>query len=803
MIERAIIRDRLHRDKLRMVFAPKDSDPKFPQETIDRVNAFRKRMASRIQAGREGNLANYRTYRAVDLAWDVPFKQTTQTLVNNVLKSGDKARTPEEAEKMLQSWGFDIKEIIQTVSVPDPKNPLRTEKRINIPAFYDIFVPLCKAYVTMRWAKITGDRNQTPFLQYEPAFNNARSRMQCEVITARIEQMARQYGHFFGLRQAVFQMLHYSKCAEFPIEEWHSEEQETTDKKYAAKDDEGQIRKHNGNMFRIMREGLRFHYPHPTRFFIDEAHRPSTFNTDTGCSYGGYWRVQRYGDVRRTEGFWNVDNITIGTDSWWTGARAFFENVYPTVMKYDWPSPSTEDREQKMIDGIYTTNLEDKAIVTTEYFEKLIPSQWGIGKYDYPLWFRFVVGGYDTILYAAPMPYSPITWYGYDADENRAENASMTLEVLPFQDHFSNLLTQYILTIKQNLTNATFVDTDVVGKNWMDQIRNWGERLFRVVNFIEFSGRNAQKSQHGIPQAFHTHRFQQQDAQGIAASMRMLLDILERVLAMSSMEVGQAASHEQTTVEVNKIDESKAIRVQFSATPVDQALDAKREQLYNALMYYGSDEYMSQVPYEPLMTPDRLKELGFTWDRDEHPMSPGDRRITVTSNKAAIAYVSFATKHDDNSRRKSVEAGTAMLQALTGLLGGPLGATIGPDQGLMIVNLAARMMDFPREFKLENRGEHNGDPKQAQAAIQDELQKMAKEIMTDVQKGMIPMMDAIKRDESAIVKLAQQMQQILSAAPQPPSPGQYDNTSPVLPTDATGTGAPVNGVAQPAGVSVA
>lgn len=736
----------------------------------------------------------------MDLAWDVPFKQITPTLLGNILQKGEKAATVEEAEKMLTSFGVSLENLI--VNEEDPKNPGRQIKRINFGLFTDIYVPLVKSYVTMRWARITNDRNKTPFLEYLPAFSNAKSRMQCEAVTSRVEQMSRQYGAFNGFKQGTFHVLHYGTMLEFPVEEWHSEEQETADIEMAVKDDAGKARLKNGKMYRIVREGVRHHYPHPTRFSFDQAYPPSSFNTDTGCEFGMYWRVRRYRDVRSNTKFWNRDKIAIGTTPWWTNWSAFWENVYPTAMKFAWPDLTQSggaagDRETQISDNYYTQSFDDKAIVLTEYFEKLIPSDWGIGNYDFPVWFRFVVGADDTILYAAPMPYSPIKWAGYDPDENRAQNSSMTLETLPFQDHMGNLLTQYLLAVKQNLANATFVDTDVVGKEWIARIRNWGEKIQRVINFIPFSGREAIKSQHGTPNAFFSHKFQPLDTASIVQAMKLLLDLLERVLVMSSMEVGQASTHEQTKREIDKIDESKTTRVVFTATPLDQWLDSKKEQLYEALMAFGSDDFYAQVPMEPKLDKDVLEKLGFTYNQQDHPATMSDRKVIVRAKKSAIAYLSFASKHDDATRSNGVEVGTAMLNALTGLLSGPLGPNIGPDQALTIINLAAKMMGFPKDFKLENAGPPSAQDQQS--AIQKQLEEFAAQVQQETQAALGEVMNHIKLDEKAIAKLQADMQKFLTMAPPRTNPAQYDDPALLASAQPVPAGpAPI--VGQPVGI---
>ena len=115
--------------------------------------------------------------------------------------------------------------------------------------------------------------------------------MKCEAITDRVQVMSLQYGYFETMKQAVFQMLHYSFCIQFPKEEWHVEEQwraanqEDVDNKVMVTDN---VPAKVGDMIKVVvKEGLRFHAPHPSRVIRDLNYAAQTFNTDSGCEYSG------------------------------------------------------------------------------------------------------------------------------------------------------------------------------------------------------------------------------------------------------------------------------------------------------------------------------------------------------------------------------------------------------------------------------------------------------------------------------------------------------------------------------------
>lgn len=645
----------------------------------------------RIQTGINFNLTNYKVYYALDLAWDTPFRQVTPTLLTSMV---NKDPSNESVYKVMQDFGLTSQ--IHLRDVEDPKTGKKS-KAIDVPAFFNVTVPLMRAYVTIRWAKIMNDRRLTPFFKYEPLKDTAKSRIKCEVITDRIQLMATDYGYYDVVREAVFHMLHYSFALQFPQEEWHEEKQ-------LVRDADGKA------VEKVEKEGLRYHIPHPTRCFWDQAHRLSTFNSDTGCSHAGYWRVFRYRDILDSD-WWNKDKITIGQKDWFQFSPTFFTSVYSAcTMQFPQSYLSGQeggqlDRESVLAANVYTADIKDSAVTMTEYFEKLVPSEWGLGDYDYPVWFRFVVASDDTICYCAPIPYCPVVYYGYDAHEARAQNASLSLEVLPYQDQVSNLMTQLLISTKQNLANINFVDTDQVDESTIKELQGWGERMFRKLNFVKFSSKKWRAQQTRTTDAVQPLRFTQFNTREIIEAINVVLNILERVLVMSSQEVAQAASHEQTREEVRNIAGATSTRLAFTAAPVDQARDAMKRQLYAALMSYGNAEFYAQVSDEVQndMSKEELEKMGLTVEEKSKRVGGNALMKTTGKDKTAIRLASFASTRDGDDRRNNSEAANAMAQFIGAVLGNPLLANaIGAEQGIRLMNEVARMAGFPRDFKLRN-----------------------------------------------------------------------------------------------------
>jgi len=741
-------------------------------KTENPVVELRNRIRTRISGGRDSTWANWKHYFALDLLWNNPFRQVSPTLLHWL---ADKKWDNEDAmKKGLSAFGFNLDEVL--LDVQDPKTG-KSVKHVSVPAFTQILVPIARAYTSVRRAKIMNDRRVVPFLQYDPTVEDHLTKLRCEVITDRVEMMNRQFNYFSVIDWAVLHYLHYGKVLLFPVEEWFTEEQETTDDSQASKDDSGKAQTdEKKRKTRIVKEGLRYHIPHPTRVFLDEAYPAYSMNNGCGVQYAGYWKVMRYGELMDNEGWYNTDKVGISSYAWPDVSNIYFQTVYPCQIQFPTVSYSDpNDRESKLVNQIYTTDMRDKAVTTTEYFELLIPSKWGLGDYDYPVWSRFVVASDDTILYAAPLAYNPLLYAGYNEDPGKSLNASLSLEICPFEDQFSNLLTQYLYAVRQNLANVTLVDTDMFegkDKGFVDTLRGYGERLFRGRNFFPFSGKKARAMQVGPsqqPGPFFSASFPQLDTQSIVQAMKMVLDILERVLQMSAQELGSAATHEQSARESTIIATHTANRLNFTGIPIDMLREAMKKQLYDALMAYGSDEFYAKLPVDPTVTPESLQKLGFTWDHEKDPLVKGQRSIRIKANKEAIMVEEFSTSKDWGDRRNDVEAARAIADFFVRLLTTPAGQVIGPDQTATIINEITRMAGFPKELQIKNMMPQK-PPEQEQAEMQQQimplLEQLKQTIEGEMKKALVPIMDKEVKLEEVVGRLVQ----IAGAGSPPPGP---------------------------------
>lgn len=745
----------------------------------DAITRLAYRVRTRIQDGTLNNFRTFKIFYAIDQAWDTPFKQVSPTLMQSISNKLEELKNDEGALSAAAQWGYT--HLLQD-EIDEKTGKATGRKKLSIPTFFNVFIPLVRAYVLIRAAKLTGDRNLVPYFKFEPLHSTAINRARCEIITDRIEAMSTQLGYPDVGRQAILRMLLYGTQLMFLQEEWWKEEQERlTGKKNEDGEDET-------DTF-IVKEGLRYHLPHPSRTYWDQAHNLSTLNTDTGIEFCGYWRVRRFRDVRLNMHLWNTDRIAFNSVDLRKDQAVFFNTVY-SACTLQFPQACSKwadlDRENNMLNRFYTSDFDDSAVVLTEHFEKLNPKRDGLGDYDYPVWFRFVTGGDGTILYAHPLPATPAIYLGYDPDEARYLNSSLALEVLPFQDQVSNLLTQALLSVKQNLANLTFVDSDILDESAIKQLENTGEGWFRKLNFFRFSGRKTRAAQQDVRYAFGSVRFPQLDVPALFNAINAVLGILERALVMSAQEIAGQATHEQSKQEILGVQNSSSTRLGYTAQMVDRAWDGWKHQLYAYLMAFGHEQIYANLSQDPAYTPELLSMLGFTM---EHEASTHGDKHLVKGNISALQLEYFSSTRDGNQRTNDTAVATAMLQMLTTALQNPMIAqTIGPEQSIMLVNEVLEQMGLPKDFKLRPMPP-SVPPEQQQQMMAQQFQELSKQVqqfvkqnqqqlMKEVGAELKPLSDGVKEalklsktNEARIAKVLE----LLAQQPKPPTtttPGQ-------------------------------
>ncbi len=707
---------------------PEKLKAKFTAEIpSDKIKALIDLNSSRIDEGIRRNLDDARLWYAIDQAYDVSQRQITYTLVEGLLSSGVSG---EKALDAMKTWGMANRLTNMLVPMCNKDGSAvcgrdgKPIMKLDLPTFFHIFVPLVQAYTKMRWAKLFSDRDIFPLYKYEPVSMTTQNRLRCEIITSRIQRMVQEMGYREDERQSILQMLKYGTCINFPAEDFFREEQIFLEKSKEVK--------------RTVKEGVRFEIPHPSRVFWDLTNRLTTMNTDTGCEYAGFWNVQRFKDVKNNKQFWNTENIQFKYGSWVEAKYNFYRELFPCALKFPQTgmfAPGTGEDDRLKNAYRYTLNHNDEGVTVVSHFSKLIPSEWDLFDYDHPVWMRFIHTGSHTVSHAVPLAYNPLVAYMYDADQGSAHNSSLSLELLPFQDHISNMLTQYILTVKQNLERVVFWNADVVDQKYIDLISNLGEKKYRGVSYIPYSKRELSWQQQSERDAFTPVNLPQGSSTEIASGINQLLQMMERVLGYSPQEVGFPASHEQTAEEVRIVASNTSNRLELTGSFIDGAMKARKKMLYEAFLAYSSDEVLADVADVDDTKKKLLKDMGFEVDEPESRSA----KAGIRGSKDALRVDGFSSDRDGPDRIVDSKIASTMIQTFQSIFSNPvLSEAAGLDQLIELFNQILVYSGAPKDFRLriqlpKNQPENPEEAQKAQqeqaAQVQQQLAQMATQIV--------------------------------------------------------------------------
>jgi hypothetical protein len=647
-----------------------------------------------------------------------------------------------EAEKIASTfynWGLHtmlspVKNADGTMKLGPGNQPFF---ELDLPIFDTVYVPLVSAYRTMRWAKIFNERNNYPLYKYSPSHATTKHLAQTEVITSVIGRMSQDMAYSQDLKQCILQMLDYGFALRMPESAWYREE-------YIALDNGKEVT-------RTQKEGVKWVTPRPERTFIDAVNPLYTLNSDTGCSFFGYWDIKRYGTLKTNKNLWNTEKINYGSSQAFfkSSSWSVYQELFPCRLKtpvcntdVDYASIDRQDKE-----FWYSTSAEeDAATICTVMYDKIIPSEWNLFDYDMPVWTRWLYADTCTPLYMEVVPYTPGAIYLYDYDSNRGFQNSLTMQLSPFQQLFGNFLTQYFISIKNNLPRIVFFNTDIVDRDHIEQIKAQKHRLYQQLTLLPFSKREQSFQQQTQQDAFYPLVFPQVNTSELAGTLRLTIELLERMLGYPSQEVGAPATHEQTAKEIIVVAGHSATRSDFTSDGVDQAEKAVKKILYEAWTQYGSDTVTAVVVGVSPEKKKALEDMGFKIEEGE---SNKQNTYGVTGSKKALLLSDFATDQTGTTRAQDTKVAIGMMQALSVAMQNPvIFQSVGVKNIVQLLNDVFTWAGLPDDFRLQI------DPKATPEAQRQEfveaLEKAKGEILKasleQTQKQLMSVADTIKNN---------------------------------------------------------
>lgn len=738
----------------------------FDASSIDKrpkVKQLVEEMRDRVKNGIERNRRDYRLYKAMDWAYDAPFYQISLTQLRGLMEPGKSEAKVMEA---VNQWGLThlLADVYDTNGKACCNSDGSPKKSLNLPVFFNVFVPICMAYITIRWAKLFNDRNLYPHFKYDPAQMSVEDRLRCELLTQIVQKMSNWYGYPDDTKQSLLQMLIYGLCINFPRESWHCEKQ---------MDESGNER--------VVREGLRFDMPHPSRTYYDTYSRLSTLNNNSGCEFAGYWELQRFRDIDGNSLYWNKDKITKGATSWFDiGKSDFLSLVYPCSMEFPISGQSgiggvgQLDRESDV--GMYYGRGDaDRATLVSRHFQRIIPAERGLGKYEHPIWMRFVLASDSPVLFAEPLAYDVLPTYAYDADFNRSRFKSLALELVPFQDHISNLMTHWILAVKQNLNNPIFVDTEKVPPEYLSQLKNLGEKQYSGNIYIPYKGSDNLRYKDDNRGAFHQPTISRHNIAEIANTVSSILGMLDRVMQVSPQEIGQAASHEQSAAESRIVAANTSNRVNFTGSFFDAGQHAKKRMIYDGVMAYADDTITVGISSSFVDDPRykvAAKDIGLQL-LSRQPGELGSETVKVLVQKSALQIDEFAATREAPERADNPAVAEAMAKLFIAVSGNEMIIQkIGVAQTIDLLNQIIVTAGLPQDFRLkpgDGQNNQNGgvtveDVQQALAGFAEQVKKLIESKSQETAKAAVDASGQMMAQ--AIQGLQQQLMQVAQAVKQ-------------------------------------
>jgi len=293
----------------------------------------------------------------------------------------------------------------------------------------------------------------------------------------------------------------------------------------------------------------------------------------------------RWGDVDADPLLWNKDVVPYGTN-WLDPAAAYsqyFTEVFPCSLEFPVAQAlGGKQKDREKMSQYYCRNDFDKAFFIGYQFVELVPKDWGLGDYANKVWIKFTIGADDVIMYAEVFSYRPADYIGYDGDSGRGRNTSMAEEIQPFQELSSNVFNEHLQTIKRNLVRLHFYNNQVVNKGDLTELNAHSNSIYQNDIFVGFDPLKMEKAGHQMEKVVQTVNYTYADPTAMLKGLDTIIELLERCLVISPQEVGGAASHQQGNKEIGIISQSSTNRVAYTASKVDEGIDAWKRQIAEA-----------------------------------------------------------------------------------------------------------------------------------------------------------------------------------------------------------------------------
>lgn len=743
---------------IRNVFTCEDA--KLPEYEIKKQ--FEKKISARLFSGWTNSLQNSHLYSACDLAWDAsPIVRENIPLLLYAQKKIKIDRCAEELETLNCASQF------------VRKNEDGTIKEIDLPRLYETSVNLVRSYLTRRLApQATKYNNLYPFFKYDPRATDLVGKIRADALSQRVEIMADQYHYRHLMTQVIRDVLLYGRSVMFPACAWDRElqwQKVPTDPAF----DGATAYKIDA---KVIREGVDFIRPHPSRVFWDMTHPLYSINTNSGATYVGYWDIRKYYDILHNSDFFNRDKIRVSTKGrdFYSSYRLYFDSQYnaqrikfSTLADLRAIDPAAGN-DLLAVAPYYQGTEVDESLFVTEYYERIIPNQNCMGKYPFPVWMRLVVAADDTIVFGEFLTTSaPAIYFGFNENDNRAMNISMAHEIMPFQDQISNLLSQLLLTAKANAFQLITLDTDAVDETVRKALKEAmkGDKYYVTPIMLEYSGNKVRNL--GVNAVDPIKFVKQQGSEDITnyfRSITQLLSIVERMMILSPQELGQAAPREISATEVNEIASSTTTVYDFISDSMDEGRTAWKKFVYEALVNKATTDV--NVPVKNRYSAATVAAAGFTMV--ETQVDENDAQMQITGAKEKLIHDYAFSSRDGGNRQNNSQSASTLVQLLSTVINLPtVLQAMGKPKLYEIINEIFRLSGAGYDLKLELQPGEDPSFGPSPDEVKQQIQQIGQEVQ-QLAQGMQQNQQENQKIESELSATQDQLKKVIEVLQNPP-----------------------------------
>lgn len=715
-------------------------DRKALEKDVSNRDDFQKMISGWLQEHIVFSLGNHSKYSAVDMAWDsLPINSSIIPLMQYAQGRLDLASVQKSLDKIPNGDKFARRDAAGNVI------------GVDLPKLTEVNINLIRSVITRRVASQAVKYNkQWPYFKYESRSQTETGRLKADLVSQRVEIMSDQYGYRHGQVQWMRDMLLYGRSVIFPRAYWERDVQLERTSKAVEFDDSGKVKTKS----RVVREGISWVNPHPSRIFYDNNYPISSLNTDTGCEFVGFWDVTRWGDILHNPDYFNKKAVsyTSGMVDWfssyWSFFNQYFTTINPPAMQQGGAGNATALNDRKNQVGLYTGQMENVSTIFTNLWIKVRPQNWGWGTYPYPVWVHLKVAGDATVVYAKIWPSSPCAVMSYNENDSRLMNISLAHELMPFQDQLTNLFSQLLELTKQDLMAVAVLNTDVFpdtedGKKVLADFKALmsGQNYYASMQLLTVSF--AKMQQMGINMSadniFKVVRAAPNTALNeVYTAISNVLNMAERLAVMSQHEQGQVAKHEISATESTAISESTDTVYDFISEPIEEGRAAMKRIMLESLIACSTEEI--ELPVANRYPDKIIQAAGFEVKKGSDGIDSDDPvgYKTIAGSKTDLNHEYCFTSRDGGNRPAGAQAADVlvrMIQAIGGLhpeMQNAILSAMGKEKLFEMFNLIFHSVDAGVDLKLQLApGESNELVMSQDKQVMQAIQRLASQVEHD------------------------------------------------------------------------